>query len=125
MAKLIIGYENGDYKVGGFSSNQQILSNLDISGMEIPGSVKKIRRDCELFIEKIDNDPMQFEEIFGHMMSGSMEDAKVCCEKVGLYEEDFERDGGGLLHLVAVAVVATIIRQWPSKAHAPTGENDF
>jgi hypothetical protein len=64
--------------------------------------VARIARDCEIILERIQQDPKAVEGLVSAVTAGDLVRAKEIGKGVKLTEPDFEREGGGAFWLVII-----------------------
>jgi len=65
----------------------------------------KLRRDCELFLERIEKNPEQIQAVVNLGLSGKLQAANDIVNKLKLREEDFEKEGGGFIIILILIVI--------------------
>ncbi|RAL16571.1 uncharacterized protein BO97DRAFT_456253 [Aspergillus homomorphus CBS 101889] len=87
---------------------------------------KKLERDCELMKEALGNHPEEINQALKLMCSGqattqAIESATAALAKVGLTEQDYRKQGGGLIGLLVVAAAIVFVSgftQYVSSSHS-------
>ena len=90
-----------------FSTDKALidLAAIDADALD----VAKIGRDCDLVKEAARSDPAALKQMVAALQRGGsegIEEAGRLAERLGITEDQAVKAGGGLLFLVAVAVVA-------------------
>lgn len=71
--------------------------------------VAKVRRDCEILLERLKDDPKGFQSLVKVANSGDMSAARKLAKKMKLTELDFEKEGGGCFFLLFVLFILVLI----------------
>jgi hypothetical protein len=77
--------------------------------------IRRVAKDCEILKQKLDENPKEMGKFLSLIVAGRFQEAQPLAEKLGLTEEEFATQEGGLVWL-AIAVAAVILL-WPSKAY--------
>jgi len=74
-----------------------------------PAEVKKALADSEMITALLRKHPKEMSQIVNYVLAGKMEEAKNIALKIGLTEEAFQENGGGMLFWFGIMVVGGVI----------------
>ena len=74
-----------------------------------PTEIKKALADSEIITSLLREHPEEMAEIVNHVLAGQMDSAKKVALRIGLTEEAFQRNGGGMLFWLAIAFTGGFI----------------
>jgi hypothetical protein len=74
-----------------------------------PVELKKALADAEMITSLLRKHPKEMSQVVNHVMAGKMEDARKMALKIGLTEEAFQQNGGGMLFWFMIMVAGGVI----------------
>ena len=93
-------------RVGDFIGQSDLSITLPLPTHLSGENLDTIKRDCELFAQKISAHPQEFISIVQYLHEGKMKEAGQIAKEIGLSEAEFQQSGGGLIWLLVAAIVA-------------------
>jgi hypothetical protein len=106
----VFGQENSD----GAASHILALNLGKIhEQIEVPAtlSTAQLKRDCEQLLALLAKSPNEVQDIVAKIHSGDHQGARKIVERIGLTEEAFSSQGGGLWHLLLLLAAAYLIHR--------------
>lgn len=97
---------------GGFSVLADLARQMDIPKQFHLDDIKRAQRDCEILAEKLKNNPKEAMELFQSIVDNKIDDARRLSGKIGIDEQKFIDQGGGLMWLVVVVVLLYATDAW-------------
>lgn len=85
------------------------LIRIEVPQEFTPEVIGRMKRDCERFAEILGNHPEDSAELFKAVTSNDLSSARAVATRLGVTEEGFIADGGGLIWWVVGAVVVAVI----------------
>lgn len=101
---MIAGLDDVPSKAGSFKLSIDRLVRLSVPKSFTAKDITKLRRDCEIFLERLKNDPKKLQNFMNLAASGNLSDAQVVASELRITEEDFEKEGGGWIVLLLIVV---------------------
>lgn len=105
---------NGSVQIG-VTGTAQTQSKFDIAfgnsiRVEVPETfaaehVALATRDCEILAEILKSNPRELGQIVSATTTGKLAEAKEIAEKIGLTEDNFIKQDGGMLAVVIVIAI--------------------
>ena len=74
-----------------------------------PAEIRKALADSEMITTLMREHPEEMTAMVNHVLAGEMQAAKKLAEQIGLTEEAFQKQGGGILFWIAIAFVGGAI----------------
>ena len=97
---------------GGFSVFTDLARHMDIPKKFHPGDIKRAQRDCEILAETLKNNPKEAAELFQCIVDNKLDEARQLSIKLGIDEQKFIENGGGLMWLVVIVVLLYATDAW-------------
>ena len=110
----IFGQENND----GAASHILALNLGKIhEQIELPATVStaQLKRDCEQMLALLAKSPNDVQDIVSKVHAGDHQGARKIVERIGLTEEAFSSQGGGLWHLLILLAAAYLLHRLGGK----------
>ena len=110
----VFGQENND----GAASHILALNLGKIhEQIEVPAtiSVAQLKKDCEQMLALLAKSPNDLQDIVTKIHSGDHQGARKIVERIGLTEEAFSSQGGGLWHLLLLLAAAYLLHRLGGK----------
>jgi hypothetical protein len=85
--------------------------------IEVPATIStaQLKRDCEQMLALLAKSPNDVQDIMAKVHSGDQQGARKIVERIGLTEEAFSSQGGGLWHLLLLLAAAYLIHRLGGK----------
>lgn len=90
---------------GGFDILSDVERHIDLPRQFGPAELERCRNDCELLSGKLGADPALSLELLEALRSHDLAHARRVAHQLGIVEEHFQAEGGGLIWLVVVVVL--------------------
>jgi hypothetical protein len=107
-AKLTIGLERHPFDADGMSARYREFVELQVGRLG-PREMKKARADAEMMASLFRKHPKEITAMANHMMAGRILAAREIASTIGLKEEAFQENGGGiwwyLIYFVGVVIL--------------------
>jgi|HubBroStandDraft_6_1064221.scaffolds.fasta_scaffold270016_1 hypothetical protein len=100
--------------VGSFNLSIDQLVRIAVPESFGAPEVAKVRRDCEILLERIKGHPEGFQDLVKLANSGDLSAVHALAKKLKLTEPDFAKEGGGCIFLLVclgILVLAYIDRK--------------
>lgn len=105
---VTIGFTEIPSKSGSHSVSIDSLMSLVTPKSFTKRDVKKLRRDCEIVLDRIAKHPDKITTLMKLTLSGDLGGAQAIAKELKLTEADFEKEGGGCWCLILLLVIVTI-----------------
>jgi hypothetical protein len=69
----------------------------------------KLRRDCEIILDRIKNHPDKMQAMMKLVFSGDLSGAQRLAKELKLAEADFEKEGGGCFILLCLICISALM----------------
>jgi hypothetical protein len=85
--------------------------------IEVPATIStaQLKKDCEQMLALLAKSPNDVQDIVAKIHSGDHRGARKIVERIGLTEEAFSSQGGGLWHLLLLLAAAYLIHRLGGK----------
>lgn len=85
--------------------------------IELPATVStaQLKRDCEQMLALLAKSPNDVQDIVSKVHAGDHQGARKIVERIGLTEEAFSSQGGGLWHLLILLAAAYLLHRLGGK----------
>jgi len=113
--RITFGITELEGRLGSFETASDLTLKVRTPASFKVSDMKRMRRDCEILKQKLEDHPEEMCELLSLVVNGRMEDAQATAKRLDFDEDDFTAKEGGLLWL-AVAVALAILL-WPKKAY--------
>jgi len=70
-----------------------------------PRDLTKLRRDCEILLERLKSNPEKFQQFVKSANSGDLLAAQAIAKELKLTESDFEKEGGGCIWVLVIIII--------------------
>jgi hypothetical protein len=90
---------------GDFTTSHSQCRGLRLPEHFTPEHIKRAQKDCEILGEKLRTHPAEVTAILDSILANKFDHARRMAHEIGISEESFVEQGGGLLWLVVVAVL--------------------
>ena len=116
--RINISVQYGPRDLDSIPLGRQESLSLDLSGLKSVGEseLQKAIADHQILGAILREHRAEIGAILNDILAGRREEAKARAHAIGLTEEAFQRQSGGLIWLVAIAVAAGILL-YPREAH--------
>ncbi len=94
--------------VGTFNLSIDQLVRLAVPESFAAPEIAKVRRDCEILLERLKSHPEGFQDLMKLAKSGDLSAVHALAKELKLTESDFEKEGGGFFLLVVLAILVLI-----------------
>ena len=98
----VTGFEQGK---GDFLVSTNLCRSLKLPEGLKAEDVQRVQRDCEILAGILRDNSEEASALLQNIIENKMERAKEISSKLGLTEEEFAKQGGGLMWLVVVVVL--------------------
>jgi hypothetical protein len=107
-AKLTLSLERHPFDVDGLPASHRDSVELKL-GRFGPREMKKAQVDAEMIASLFRKHPKEITAMVNHMMAGRTVAAREIASTIGLTEEAFQENGGGLFWVAIIVVGAAIL----------------
>jgi len=90
---------------GGFEILSDVERHIDLPDRFGPAELERCRNDCELLSHKLGADPALAIRLLQALRHPDPAQARAIAQQLGIVEERFQAEGGGLMWLVVVVVL--------------------
>jgi hypothetical protein len=109
--KIVAGLADIASTLGSFKLSSNRLLNIEVPKTAADGDITKLRRDCEILLERIKRSPGEFRNLVRLASSGNLPRAQALVQELKLTEEDFEKEGGGCFWLLVIIIIILCARE--------------
>lgn len=112
---VIAGISDTTFSISSFQTSLDQAIRIAAPKKYGPKEMKKLRRDCEILIDRLNKNPALFQKFMTLALAGNIAGASKVVVELKLTEQDFESEGGGCFILLVaccllcVAVAALLI----------------
>lgn len=108
---IIAGITGHTSKAGSFNLEVDRIIRMAVPKTFKSSDIAKFRRDCEIFLQRLQDSPKGFQDFLKEASAGNFGAAQAIAERVKITEEDFEREGGGWVVVVLIVVFLLIAHE--------------
>lgn len=108
---IIAGVTDLASKVGSFNTAVDHAVRIAVPKAFTARDLAKFRRDCEIFLERLQANPKDFQDFLKEASAGNFSAAQNIAKRIRITEEDFEREGGGWVVVVLIIVFLLIAHE--------------
>jgi hypothetical protein len=92
-------------KKGDFSIATDYVRRLAVERPLNADDLKRVQRDCEILAIKLRDKPEEIATILQEIFANDLDRARQVAQRIGLTEQEFTKEGGGLMWLVVVVIL--------------------
>jgi hypothetical protein len=112
---IIAGVTEVAVKTGSFNTAFDQVVRIAAPRLPTGKDLTKIRRDCEILVQRIQKEPGKVQELLKAGLAGNMLAGRKLLGELKLTEKDFEAEGGGCWFFVVLAVIVILfVVTWDS-----------
>jgi|GEM_PF-1746449 len=112
---ITVGLTEIASKIGSFDAAYDKVVHMAAPKSFTKKDLMKLRRDCELFLERIEKNPEQIQAVINLGLSGKLQAANDIVNKLKLREEDFEKEGGGFIWIIIIIIIIILVSTQDAK----------
>lgn len=102
---IIAGITDIPLNAGSFKTSIDQVINIAAPKSFTARDVAKLRRDCEILLERIKSNPKKIQTLLKLASSGNRTAVQAIAKELKLTEKDFEQEGGGCWMLLWFIIV--------------------
>jgi hypothetical protein len=109
--KIVAGLADIASTLGSFKLSSEQLVRIDVPKAATDADIAKLRRDFEIFLERVKKSPDQFGNLMKLANSGNLSGAQALAQELRLTEEDFQKEGGGWIWVIVIIIIILCTRK--------------
>jgi hypothetical protein len=102
---IVVGLTDILSSAGSFKTSVDNVVRIAAPKVFTAKDITKLRRDCELLLDRVQKNPAKIQMIMKLGLSGDTQGIADLAKDLKLREEDFEKEGGGWIWVIVILAI--------------------